>query len=155
MKTKTSPKRKTASTQPKRKEQRKAPAIKKASQRSLQDVVGSAVYQTWVQMLHALVPEGRTHRLAPLVAAMLHYALVAAEDRRDEDTSDNSVGQSLMDSTEAFETETVKKLLHDVVTQLFEDARVAFNRTNARGEPYSIADEAYSEYVHWSDMPWE
>ncbi len=22
------------------------------------------------------------------------------------------------------------------------------------GESYSIADDAYSEYVHWFDMPW-
>jgi hypothetical protein len=26
---------------------------------------------------------------------------------------------------------------------------------SARGESYSIADDAYSEYVHWFDMPWD
>lgn len=128
---------------------------KKSPRRSLRDAVGPLVYQTWVDMLHALVPDGRTHRLAPLLAAMLQYALVAAEEGQEDDTAEASVSQSLLDSAEAFEPEDVKALLHDVVTQLFRDARVGFNRTSARGEKYSIADEAYNEYIHWFDMPWE
>lgn len=42
-------------------------------QRSLDAVVGPDTYSVWVNMLRALVPQGRTHRLAPLVAGMLQY----------------------------------------------------------------------------------
>jgi hypothetical protein len=144
--------------QPKRKPPPKASAKTarpKASGRSLQDVVGPEVYRTWVAMLRALTPEGRTHRLAPLVAAMLQYAFVVAQEGGDEDTDENSVSQSLIDSAEADEPEEVGAALHDVVARLFKDAGVVFNRTSARGEPYSIADEAYAEYIHWFDMPWD
>jgi hypothetical protein len=45
------------------------------SKRSLEDVVGEKVYNVWVDMLHELVPEGRTHRLSVVVAGMLEYAV--------------------------------------------------------------------------------
>ena len=54
-----------------------------ASQKqSLQAVVGQLKYATWVDMLRRLVPDGRTHRLAPLVAGMLQYATLLANDSR-------------------------------------------------------------------------
>ena len=126
----------------------------KKSSRSFQEVVGPEVYRTWVSMLHELVPDGRTHRLAPLLAAMLQYALGMAEDRRDE-ADENSIIDSLLNSTEVADPSEVEDLLHDVVTQLFEDAGVQFQRTSARGIRYSIAEDAYAEYIHWFDMPWE
>jgi hypothetical protein len=122
---------------------------------SLADVVGPSVYQTWVDMLHVLVPDGRTHRLAPLVAAMLQYALAKAEDLRRTDEDENSVVASLLATTEVGDSSEVKALLHDVVTKLFKDAHVGFQRTSARGASYSIADDAYEEYLHWDFMPWE
>ena len=70
-------------------------------------------------MLATLVPDGRTHRIAPLVAAMLQYALAMADEKRDD------------------------------------DAGVEYRRTNSRGDPYSIVEEAYEEYIRWFDMPWE
>jgi hypothetical protein len=123
--------------------------------RSLQTVVGPEVYQTWVSMLHVLVPDGRTHRLAPLVAAMLQYAASIAEDPQDDEVDEQSLTQSIKDSIEASDPSEVKELLHDAVSQLFLDARVEFGRVSARGQSYSIADDAYSEYIHWFDMPWE
>ena len=56
---------------------------------------------------------------------------------------------------DAFEPEEMQELLDDVVTRLFEDARVAYGRTSPQGEKYSIIEEAYREYIHWFDMPWE
>ena len=123
--------------------------------RSLQDVVGQETYSVWVKMLRTLVPDGRTHRLAPLVAGMLQYASTIAEGESGEEPDDDSVMQSLLDSTEAFEPEEVKRLLDDVVARLFKDAGVSYKRTSARGEDYSIADSIYYEYIHWFDMPWE
>jgi hypothetical protein len=41
----------------------------------LQAVVGKAAYAVWVDMLRELVPDGRTHRLPVVIAAMRQYAL--------------------------------------------------------------------------------
>jgi hypothetical protein len=128
---------------------------RKPRARSLEDVVGSNVYQTWVDMLHVLVPDGRTHRLAPLVAAMLQYTLAVAENERSDGTDEDSVAASLLETTEVGDSSEVKALLHDVVTRLFKDARVGFQRTSARGVTYSIADDAYEEFLRWDLMPWE
>lgn len=123
------------------------------SKRSLKGVVGDETYQVWVAMLRSLVPGGRTERLSVVVAGMLQYAadLAAANDAADE----NSVANSLAASTEVGDPDEVKELLHDVVKQLFKDAGVTFERTSARGQNYSIADETYAEYVNWYNLPWE
>lgn len=49
----------------------------------------------------------------------------------------------------------IKAELHDVVKRLFNDAGVAFDRMSTRGDPYSIADEAYNEFLSWYDYPWD
>ena len=72
---------------------------------------------------------------------------------RNED--DHSVAMSLIDATEWGNPEDAKGLLHDVVARLFEDAGVRYDRTSKRGEHYSIADEAYNEFVSWFDYPWD
>ncbi len=102
-------------------------------------------------MLRILVPDGRTHRLSVVIAGMLQYALEAAESNAEEP----SVAKSLIDSTETSDPDEVKSLLHDVVSQLFEDAGVTYERTSKRGEHYSITDEAYNEFVGWFDYPWD
>jgi hypothetical protein len=123
--------------------------------RSLKSVVGQETYSVWVDMLRRLVPDGRTHRLAPLVAGMLQYALSVTEKQGDDEADEDSVAQSLINSAEAGDPDEVKELLHDVVSRLFKDAGVSFQRTNSRGEGYSIADSAYEEYISWFNMPWE
>ncbi|MCI0608597.1 MAG: hypothetical protein L0Z71_06000 [Anaerolineae bacterium] len=49
----------------------------------------------------------------------------------------------------------IKDELYDVVKRLFKDAGVTFDRVSKRGEPYSIADEAYNVFVSWFDYPWD
>lgn len=151
MKSKTSSTSKTKSSRPKA-TTKAAPAKPKKSSRSLEAVVGPEVYGSWVSMLRVLVPDGRTHRLAPLVAAMLQYAASVAEP---DDDDEDSIANSLIASTEGSDPEEVEKLLHGAVTRLFKDASVQFERTNARGQDYSIAETAYEEYIRWYDMPWE
>ena len=121
------------------------------SSQSLRQVVGSVKYTTWVDMLRRLVPDGRTHRLAPLVAGMLQYATLLANDMNNEEP----VVQRLQEAAEAYDPEEAKPLLLPVIDQLFADAGVSYQRTNARGRGYSIADEIIYEYVQWYDMPWE
>ena len=151
-KTKASTKAQGKATEQKR---RAETARREKSSRSLREVVGPEVYQTWVAMLQRLVPDGRTHRLAPVVAAMLQYALAVAEEEGSTDPETNSVVASLLKSVDALDIEEMQESLDDVVIQLFEDAGVGYRRRSARGEHYSIIEEAYREYIHWFDMPWE
>ncbi len=157
------PSNRTGKTPPNRRQKKPQPSgakpatarPKKSPSRSLQDAVGPQVYQTWVDMLKTLVPDGRTHRLSLVVAAMLQYALAMAENKRYDEVDEQSVIQSLLDSTEVSDSSEVKALLHDAVVQLFKDARVEYSRTSSRGHSYSITDGAYEEYIHWFSMPWE
>ena len=124
------------------------------SKRSLQDVVGKETYTVWVETLRKLVPDGRTHRLSVVVAGMLHYATILAEEFDEDELEEDSVALSLINANEMGPDE-IKDELHDVVKRLFKDAGVAFDRMSKRGDPYSIADEAYNEYCSWFDYPWD
>jgi hypothetical protein len=126
----------------------------KKSKRSLQDVVGKETYDVWVDMLRELVPDGRTHRLSVIIAGMLHYATAIAEQFDEDELEEDSVALSLINANEMGPDE-VKDELHDVMKRLFNDAGVTFDRVSKRGEPYSVADEAYNEYVSWYDYPWD
>lgn len=123
-------------------------------QRSLQDVVGEDTYSVWVDMLRRLIPDGRTHRLSVLLAGMLQHALSLAEELDEDELEKDSVALSLIDTNEMGPDE-IKDELHDVVKRLFKDAGVTFDRVSRRGEPYSIADQAYDEFVRWYDYPWD
>jgi hypothetical protein len=122
---------------------------------SFGDVVGMDTYAVWVRMLKELVPNGRTHRLSVVLASMLQYAASVAEPDREESEDDRSLASSLIQATEVGDPSEVADLIHDAVVQLFKEAKVPFERTSARGTRYSIAEEAYTEFIHWYDMPWE
>ena len=124
------------------------------SKRSLQDVVGKETYTVWVDMLRELVPDGRTHRLSVVIAGMLQYATAIAEKLDEDELEEDSVASSLINANE-MDSDQLKRDLHDVVKKVFRDAGVAFDRVSKRGDPYSIADEAYNEYFSWYDYPWD
>jgi hypothetical protein len=124
------------------------------SKRSLQDVVGKETYTVWVDMLRELVPDGRTHRLSVVIAGMLQYATAIAEKLDEDELEEDSVASSLINANE-MDPDQLKRDLHDVVKKVFRDAGVAFDRVSKRGDPYSIADEAYNEYFSWYDYPWD
>ncbi len=128
--------------------------MSRKSKRSLEDVVGEKVYNVWVDMLRELVPDGRTHRLSVVIAGILHYATAIAEQFDEDELEEDSVALSLINANEVGPDE-VKDELHDVMKRLFHDAGVAFDRVSKRGQPYSVADEAYNEYVSWYDYPWD
>jgi hypothetical protein len=123
--------------------------------RSFSSVVGEEIYAAWVRMLSELVPDGRTHRLCVVLAGMLHNAAAIAAANQDEKGNEHSLASSLLEATEVSDPSEVEDLIHDAVVQLFKDANVRFERTSARGDRYSIAEDAYAEFVHWYDMPWE
>ena len=126
----------------------------KKSQGNLKGIVGDKVYSVWVDMLHRLVPDGRTHRLAPIIASMLQYASEVAYEKYGSDPEEGSAAYSLIVSEEADYDEAVDLLL-PIVERLLKDSQVKSKRKSARGIEYSIAESAIQEFVNWYNMPWE
>jgi len=132
-----------------------AKAAVKETSRRFRTVVGADTYEVWVRMLHELVLDGRTHRLAVMVAGMLQYAVAIAAAKSAKEKNEGSLAFSLLEAGDVSDPSEVKDLIHDAVVQLFKDAKVRFERTNARGDKYSLAEDSYEEFIHWFDMPWE
>jgi hypothetical protein len=140
-------------TDMKTKKQVKAAVTEKS--RSFSGVVGADTYEVWVRMLRELVPDGRTHGLAVMVAVMLQDAVVMAAAKSAKERDGRSLAASLLEASEASDPSEVEDLIHVAVVQLFKDAKVRFERTSDRGVKYSLAEQAYEEFIHWHDMPWE
>ncbi len=121
---------------------------------SLKQIVGQTKYSVWVDMLRQLVPEGRTHRLAPLVAGMLQHATTIVYEKYGDEPEEGSVAQVLLLATEAYDPSEAEDL-SELVAQLFDDANVSYERTSSRSDDYSIVERAIYEFIHWYDMPWE
>ena len=121
---------------------------------SLRDVVGQEVYDLWLDMLRQLVPDGRTHRLAPMIAGMLQYAADVAIQKFGDEPEEDTAAYCLLGADEICEPDEAGDL-QDLVAQLFKDADVQYERANSRGEGYSVAESVIYEYIHWYDMPWE
>jgi hypothetical protein len=129
--------------------------MRSKSKRKLQDVVGKETYFVWVNMLRALVPDGRTHRLSVVIAGMLQYTFEIAKRIESRNEDEHSVAMSIIDAAESGNPDDIKRLIHDIVAQLFDDASVAYERISKRGQHYSIADEVYNEFASWFDYPWD
>lgn len=137
------------------KAKKQAKAATEKTVRNFSVVVGEDNYALWVRMLRKLVPDGRTHRLAVMLASMLQYAVIMAATKSAKERDGRSLVASLLEASEANDPSEVEDLIHDAVVQLFKDAKVRFERTNARGDTYSLAEDSYEEFIHWFDMPWK
>jgi hypothetical protein len=127
---------------------------KKPDKRSLKSIVGEKTYSVWIEMLKQLVPNGRTHCLSVVVAAMLQYASQIADEKFGHNPPEGSAASSLIFSSEG-DSDEIASDLSDIVEQLFDDAKVRYTRVNHRGSEYSIVEASVMEYLHWHDMPWE
>lgn len=121
-------------------------AVKK---NSFEPFVGAETYDVWIKMLKNLVPHGRTHRLAVVVAGMIQYATDSIY-KKDPDLYDK-----LFDRTDDDYHEVENRELIKYVENLFQDANVRSSRTNSRGQAYSIVESALIEHERWDNMPWE
>lgn len=117
--------------------------------------MGPETYGVWVAMLAALVPEGRTHRLAPLIGGMLQYASGIAYRKFKRKPPKNSAAASLLDALDDPDPESALDEISDIVERLFRDAKVPHGRMNRRGDAYGIVNAAVAEFVHWGLMPWK
>lgn len=124
------------------------------SYESLQTIVGQETYTVWKKMLRELVPDGRSHRLAPMVAGMLQYAAAIAYEKYDDNPEEGSAADITLLASEVYDPEEAIELL-GLITRLFEDAGVGYPRANRQGDEYSIAESVIYEYIRWYDMPWE
>ncbi|MBN1484335.1 MAG: hypothetical protein JXA37_06395 [Chloroflexia bacterium] len=122
---------------------------------SLKELVGQKTYEVWVDMLSRLVPTGRTHRLAPMIAGMLQYAADLAYEKHGNNLKEGTVGYALIEASEMYDPDEAVDLLSDVLGSLFADAEVEYERVSSQGEGYSVARSAIYEFIHWYDMPWE
>ena len=127
----------------------------RTQKRSLKEVVGEITYTVWATMLKELVPDGRTHRLAPMIGGMLTYAVAVAYKEHGTDAEKGSVAHSLLLASEAVDPDDAMDALGDMVKQLFRDAKVTYGRVSSRGDEYSIVEGAIYEFVNWYNMPWE
>jgi hypothetical protein len=126
---------------------------------SLKEVVGDDVYSVWVDMMKRLVPGGRTHRLAPMIASMLQYTKMIAEEKYTNRLEESPVASMFGVATEDEDLDEYSEyefdLVMPLVNTLFKDAKVKWKRTNSRGEDYSVAEWAVREFIGWTNMPWE
>ena len=108
-------------------EKRVAKAVKRTRRRhslrpSLRPLVGVGVYGVRADMLRRLVPEGRTHRLSPLVGAMLQYAAACALEKFGRRPPADSVAKALLSASEGDDAPAA--VLSEAVEQLSLDAKV-------------------------------
>ena len=131
-----------------------APGLRQPEARDeplLASVVGHEIYAAWVEMLRALVPHGRTHRLAVVVAGMLQYAVAVASDKPRRRAAASSPAATLLRSVDDLDPGTDECELSGHVDRLFRDAGVSAERVNARWEAYSIAAAAITVFVSWEN----
>ena len=120
----------------------------------IEEVVGKKVYGTWIDMLQKLVPEGRTHRLAVVIAGMLRYTEIVSYDKQDKSSKARKLAELFELSYEQSMEDDIEEILS--LTEYFlEDANVSYKRFNAKGDEYSIAKSAVYEFLSWENMPWE
>ena len=100
---------------------------------SLKQIVGQKTYSVWIEMLQQLVPEGRTHRLAPLVAGMLQYASDMAYQKYGGKPAEGSAAQVLFMASEVYDPAEAEEL-SELVEQLFARAMALFY-TSSGGAP--------------------
>ena len=108
----------------------------------------------WLDMLKVLVPGGRTHRLAPIVAGMLRYACERSPASSRRRPPQRSLADALIALDEG-DDDAATDLVKSAVGQLFRDAGVRPLRYSHQGQQYSVVDAAIHEFQHWGSMPWE
>jgi hypothetical protein len=123
--------------------------------KKFKDIIGTQSYETFLRMLKEIGPHARTHRISVVIAAMLRCAL----SKLPPDCEDGTLAQALATMAEepygAAEGSAEYKLVFDMIDELCREAGMRNLRESARGEVYSIAENAIAEYTAWYNMPWE
>ncbi len=120
-----------------------------------EQIVCAQTCAAFLSMLKEIGPSARTHRISVVIAAMLRYAVCRVPGEPDE----GSLGEALLAIDEEpyladGRTPESEKLL-ELIDCLCKGAGMVNQRTNSRGRPYSIAEDAMAEFTAWYNMPWE
>lgn len=119
------------------------------------EIIGVQSYSTFLRMLKEIGPDARTHRISVVIAAMLRFA----RSKLPPDCEGGTLAHALVTLDEepylAAEESEEYQLMFDLIDDLCDETGMRNLRESARGELYSIADNAIAEYTAWYSMPWE
>ena len=119
------------------------------------ELIGEQTYTAFIQMLKAIGPYARTHRIAVVFAAMLQYALSQATPDPIEGTLGDALLQLGENPWDIDEQADEYKIVFDLIDVICKEAGMRNKRVNSRGTRYSIAESAIDEYIAWYNMQWE
>jgi hypothetical protein len=123
--------------------------------KEFKNIIGNKSYSTFLDMLKAIGPDARTHRISVVIGAMLRFAC----NKCIFDGLDGKICHALITiDNEPFlvaERTDEYEILSELIDNLCKEASMANYRESARGESYSIAENAIAEYASWYNMPWE
>ena len=118
-------------------------------------IIGNQSYSTFLSLLKEIGPDARTHRISVVIAAMLRFAL----EKLYREGEDGTLCQALVALDEepylAAEASEEYERLFELIDEICREAGLRNLRESARGDSYSIAENAIAEYVSWYNMPWE
>jgi hypothetical protein len=118
-------------------------------------IIGNNSYSVLLKMLREIGPEARTHRISVVIGAMLRFAL----NKCIINGLDDKICQALVTIDEepylVAERMNEYEVLSALIDNLCREAGMTNYRESARGESYTIAENAITEYASWYNMPWE
>ena len=118
-------------------------------------IIGNQSYSTFLSLLKEIGPDARTHRISVVIAAMLRFAL----EKLYREGEDGTLCQALVALDKepylAAEASEEYERLFELIDEMCREAGLRNRRESARGESYSIAENAIAEYIAWYHMPWE
>jgi hypothetical protein len=124
--------------------------------KELKEIIGAERYAAFLDLLKEIGPHARTHRISVVIAAILHYALSQAAEDADEGTLDTALLTLEEEPYLALEANSEEsKLLYNLIDALCKEAHMHNERLTSRKIPYSIAENAITEFCSWYNMPWE
>ena len=119
------------------------------------EIIGDQQFLSFLALLRNIGPEARTHRISVVIASILRFAV----NQLQQDCEDDSLAQALLTLDEepylAHEQSDEYEMVFDLIDGLCNEAGMMNERESARGEGYSIAENAILEYAAWYNMPWE
>jgi glutathione S-transferase len=118
-------------------------------------IIGNPSYSVFINQLQVIGSDARTHRISVVIAAMLRFAL----EKLYREGEDGTLCQALVALDEepylAAEASEEYERLFELIDEICREAGLRNLRESARGDSYSIAENAIAEYVSWYNMPWE
>ncbi len=119
------------------------------------EIIGEQHFLSFLFFLKEIGPDARTHRLCVVIASILRFAVKQLPAHCEEGT----LSQALITLNEepylAQEQSDEFELVFGLIDGLCNEAGILNGRVSARGENYSIAENAILEYAAWYNMPWE